>query len=204
MVTKGETLTKELLKKRFNIDCISIPREQRATSDYFLKINKTIAVCEVKDIKDQIPSEENGWKKGDFGFFSRPVNDESRIGHKIQEAFAQLKDYNEPKVLVIVDFDGLPYPTYSLNAAVTGVGGSERIIITETMQGVHTDTNSYHIARGKIKDKVRKINLYFWIDAKKEKIAFRIFPDDAIGKKLQKLIWKRDTEKHGKSFEEKK
>lgn len=196
MATKGEILTTKLFKEKFNIDCVPIRHELSKTADYFLKINnKTIAVCEVKDIKYQIPSEEIGWEKGDFGFWSRSVNDESRIGHKIQEAFRQLQRYDEPKVLVIVDFDDILGSVNSLNAAVTGVGGSERIIIIETMQGVNTYTDSRHIAQGKIKDMVKKIDLYFWIDANKEKIASRVFKDNIVGQKLQKLIWKRDITK---------
>ena len=193
--TKGEDLTKRLFKELFKVDCEDIPREKdKKTADYFLKAdNRIIAVCEVEDIEYDYPSEERGWKLEPDGGWSKeaPVNDEGRIGKKVQRAFSQLKDYSCPKILVIVDFDDFAHPLHSLEAATTGVGGS-RIIIQETFGGVEINANSYHIAKGKIKDMVEKIDLYFWIDGQKKKfIGSRCFSNNFCAKQLQKFIWTR-------------
>lgn len=198
--TMGEKLTEQLFKERFNIECVPILREpNKKTADYFLKADdKIIAVCEVKDIVFDVASEENGWQEFPDGSYEKEaeMNDDSRVGGCIQSAFPQLQNYSEPKVLVIVDFDRIQCSLDSLNAAITGKGSTERLMICETLKGVSIrPDNSYRISNGKIKDMVRKIDLYFWIDVYRKKVFSRIFQDNTKGQKLQTFIWSREQKK---------
>lgn len=189
--TTGELLTKQIFKDKFDIDCIGIPREKdKKTADYFLKADrKTIAVCEVEDIELQRPLVEKGDivdKEGGFESL-RNNNDVERIGKKIQRSFPQLENYNEPKVLVIVDFDNISKPFYLLNATITGMGGT-RLIVSETKNGIDIYADSCHVSEGKIKNIKKKIDLYGWLNVRENTIKFRCLSNNIIGQNLMELI----------------
>lgn len=186
--TRGESFIKGFFAKQFEINCIPIHKRSEKTPDYFLeKGNEIIAVCEVKDIEEH--THNNLCTNTSFGRYSCPAKDVERIGHKIQEAHPQLKSYCEPKVLAIVDFDNMHDPHALLKAALTGRGG-QRIIVTETMQGTDTDVNSYHVARGNIKGKLKNIDLYLMINQRTEKCCTAVFLNNHRGKDLQELFIK--------------
>lgn len=184
---QGQYLIEDFFRTNFKVECVPITQEQRKTADYLLKKDgKSFAVCEVKAI------EEHGHRptceKAKDGGWLCYANDISRIGHKIQEAYPQLQKYNEPKMLAIVDFDDLVNPSGLLSAAVTGKGGTDRVIVTETLQGVDIAQNSDHVAKGKIKTIVQRIDLYFWINARTKQFFTRTFSHNQAGKKLQRLF----------------
>ena len=180
---KSEETIIELFKEKFDIQLVKIPETDAKTPDYMYKPDSDlIFVAELKDIIRGLVSEKTGWKK-DNGWWRKKENAVKKVADKIHEAYKQLKKYNSPKVLIILNYD--PSVDFNdLNETYDGFldyGSPGSIQIRNTA--------SAKIANGRIKDEKDKIDLYIWIDGRdNNKFSFRTTSD--AGKSIKQIHFK--------------
>lgn len=178
-LTKGENLAIELFSK-FDLAAERIVRADAKHADFLIKKNrKVIAVCEVKDIEDVEPSEATGYLKNEFDLWAREDNLPARIGNKVYEGWQQLKGYNSPKILLLVDFDS-DNPN-ELVYALQGGGVFHSVKKPEDKQIFQI---APEVANGRIKDIKQKIDLYIWLDGRKG-IEPKFYYYNCTGKELR-------------------
>lgn len=160
---------KDYFLNNFTIECRKIEEnkgQNGKTPDFLLYKNYlNFAVCEVKDIRDDI--NDGTWeKRNDNGIKSYEKESGFSVGKivsKIKDAYEQLKSYNLPKIVVFVNY----WSDHALS-----------------LNGVLKKPNE-------IKN---KIDLYIWLDKgsvnKEDKIHFRFYDNNSTGKLLRQYFLK--------------
>src|SRR5574337_620692 len=111
----SEQYITQLFQSRYGIVLSKIDEQDGKTgktSDFeYFKDNKRVFVCELKDFRNIKPSEEDGWemhKHSDDSVSAwRISNATSRVNKAISKAYKQLSKYNEPKILIFLNYS--PY-----------------------------------------------------------------------------------------------
>ena len=156
----GCDLVLDLLKDRYGLPVERIPRAPpRPTPDICLPgASGDQFVCEVKTLTAEgryYRSHEVGIE----GLRSAPDRGPERVGKAIQKAYDQLRRSPVPRVLAIVNLDILD--VHDLDTAVGGgyvsQQGDRRHLITVA--------GAERVAKGKVGERFRSIDLYLWIDA---------------------------------------
>lgn len=184
LITKGEKILKQIFLKDYNLTLEKITTNNNKSADfYILKDNKTIAVCEVKDIESIESSEKNGWSHNkETDTWSRPDNAPNRIRTKIHNAFNQLSKYELPKIIVFVNFDSM-VDIKDLQQAINGFlpyySKDDPTKITHIYDGAKKTLE-------RIKYEVDKIDLYIWLgqNSQDKKIYFRTVKNNKTGQEL--------------------
>ncbi|MHB8131605.1 MAG: hypothetical protein ACYDEX_21700 [Mobilitalea sp.] len=183
-----EIYVKELFHDLFSLDFEKIKETNDKTPDFNIKFNRSIiAVAELKSFISEKPSEDNGWIKNKDGIFQKVSDDNgpARVARKIKEAFKQLKNYPNPKVLVFLNKE--PFLDYidlhECYYGFLGYGSKEELYRNDV---------SKKIAEGDIKDIKNKIDIYIWIDRiHKNKIYYRY--TNEVGKAILEKYFKEET-----------
>ena len=174
---KEKEIIKELFKERFGLVLSDVEESQVKSPDFeFLEEGKRRFVAELKTIISVPPSEETGYEKTSTGSWMRKDNSPSRISRLIDNAYKQLKDYPEPKVLIFFDKTG-GLGIFDLETALTekmdfkGPDGSIKTFLTP-------HKNALEINEAK-----NTIDLYVWVEEPahkneyKYKIQFMCYKD---------------------------
>ena len=165
-MTSSEKYVSRLFKDRYGILLRKIDErdgiEGKKPDFEYIKNRRRVFVCELKDYDIVYPSEEAGWynitRHADGSVEgTRESNAPNRISRNIYNAYKQLREYNEPKILIF------------LNQS-SGLNVSD---LDETYKGYfefsiggrkYIDYHARPASKGKIKDIKNKIDLYIWID----------------------------------------
>jgi hypothetical protein len=116
---------------------------------------------EVKHLERTPRTPANGWSVVELAdgvrSASRDDNAPKRVGASIHEAWKQLRNYAEPKILVFLNDDGL-VDVQDLGEAFNGFleYGNEQI--------GYLNVASAKIAEGRILEEKGRIDIYIWID----------------------------------------
>ncbi len=156
----------QIFQSRYGIKLLKIDEQggkKGATPDFeFFDQDKRIFVCELKDFRNIKPSEKDGWKvvkhTDDFVEASRISNATNRISYAIDKAYKQLIKWNEPRVLILLNYS--PYlSVHDLEEVYRGY----RVLTTEN-NVTYLDIYVRRASEGQIKMKKGEIDLYIWID----------------------------------------
>jgi len=166
--TKGEILVKSFFKERYALDFKKIStKKQLKTADFFIKKDKNkIGVAEVKDFIEIYPTEKNsyGYKKDDLGLWTKKDNSANRISQKIKESYKQLKNYNLPKILILVNY-ALDLDFLDLKGTLEGY-----LIYSDKDGNKIKNLSPYNKTQEKIKNKIPNFDAIFWIETDSKKI----------------------------------
>jgi hypothetical protein len=181
-MTRGEILVRSIFEQRYDLKTIRIPPDEASSADYFLyRGQERIASCEIKDIEYVEPSEQTGWKRDSrTKFWSRPDNAPQRIRKKIYEGYRQLRRYDLPKVLVLVNFT-TGCDVADLDQAISGY-----LPYRDAEGNVRLVADKGRGSLGRVQKIMREIDLYIWLDqVRKSDIELRAFEGNV---NIQKLL----------------
>lgn len=158
---EDEKYVREALHARFGIAMQKIPRVPNVkTPDYeLLHAAKRVGILEVKRLERTPRTPENGWTLDERGFTTRSDNAPSRAAAAVHEAWKQLGQAREPKVLAIVNDEPL-MDIGDLEEAVRGFmdyGDAETGIIRNV-------ASSKRAAVVRIRGEADQIDLFVWFD----------------------------------------
>ena len=111
-ISPSEKYLQELFEAQFKINLQKIDEQggrEGSTSDYeFIQDGQRRFVCELKDLEDTPPKEEDGWTivhhpNGNIKSFRKSNAAINRITKDINKAHKQLIKYTEPKILVFLN-----------------------------------------------------------------------------------------------------
>ncbi len=121
---------------------------------------------------------------------SGPDNASNRISNAIDKAYEQLIKYNEPKVLVFLNYSPFlrveDFEEVYRGYRILEVGNNEK----------WRDVSARRASEGEIKEKKRKIDLYIWIDT----INVKELRIDADGIQTEDKIYFRTTTEAGRNI----
>jgi hypothetical protein len=184
-MTPSEKYVCRLFKDRYGILLRKIDErdgiEGQSPDFEYIKNRRRVFVCELKDYDIVYPSEEAGWDIMRHPDGSEEATRESsapnKISRNIYKAYKQLREYNEPKILIFFNKS-------------SGLNVSD---LDETLKGYfefsagdrkYIDCYARRASEGIIKDIKSKIDLYIWIDkanplisGEKDVIYFRTVTD---------------------------
>jgi hypothetical protein len=146
----------------------------------FIQESRRVFVAELKQLGYVQPSKDAGWtiiaKSDDAVEATRLDNAPSRVSDCIYNAYKQLVQYQEPKVLILLDTSpGLDVG--DLEEAFNGC------MVYKNKNVQYINIVSRKIAHGKINEVKNCIDLYIWIDQlQNSKTWFRY--TTAIGKRI--------------------
>lgn len=176
----GENLSKKLFLDNFDLILNKIEKGTKKTPDFILlKNDKKIAACEVKELKEVVPSKEAGWDLNEFNWWTRRDSAPQKIRAKIHNAYKQLKECNLPRVIIFVNFCTM-MDVNDLKQAINGYLPYES---KENPKEITYIFDGSKESLERIKEEIKEINLYVWIQCKNNKIYFRCL-DNEIGKIL--------------------
>jgi hypothetical protein len=177
-VREPEQFVQRLFAKLYGVELQKLPEPgDQKVPDFELVINgERLAVLEVKNLMRVEPSEKTGWRMSPpvprelippvpkvlidrppgFVAWERVDNGPSRVGSVVHEAWKQLRNYPEAKVLVFVNDGDLDVG--DLDEAFNGFMeyGDDSVTVTNIA--------SRKIALGDIREEKNKIDLYVWIN----------------------------------------
>jgi hypothetical protein len=200
-LTSSEQYVCRLIKDRFGIFLRKIGEMGGAKGkkpDFeYAEDGKRIFVCELKDYVAITPSEIGGW---DLVYHldgseeaTRKSNAPNSISRNIYDAYKQLRNYNEPKILIFLNHGASLLGVNDLDDTYRGYfefsAGDRRF----------RDYYAKRASEGDIKDIKSKIDLYIWIDKANppvsdegDEIFFRTVTDE--GKEIVKKYFGMDIE----------
>jgi hypothetical protein len=146
-------------------------------------------VAELKDIDNSVPGESKGWtitKREVQGVIiqsaERKCNAVDRVGTKIHQAFKQLQQYDNPRVIIFLNDDRSFVDIEDLKEALDGYHfyGNEAFS--------YKNVSARRVAEGKIAEEKRQIDLYVWIERHDESVDF--IENTSKGSDLRKTYFK--------------
>lgn len=155
----------DFYKQRYGLSLEKIPEGGSKTPDFIcMSDGKTIFVAELKTLVRDIVSEDAGYVFEEDGFATKEREDNSvnRIRSRIEKAVGQLKLYTEPKIVILLNRDGLDH--LDLKEAVDGwlsYGEGKSKVINRRSAYIAAD----------LKEHISKIDLITWIDEAKRLTA---------------------------------
>jgi hypothetical protein len=183
----GEKLSEKLFLNKFGLSLNKIEKGNKKTPDFILlKDNEEIAVCEVKDLEEVVPSKKAGWNVNKFNCWTRKDNAPQKIRTKIHKAYNQLKAYNLPRVIIFVNFCTM-MDVDDLKQAINGYLPYES---RENPKEITYIFDKSKDSLERIKEEIKGINLYVWIQKNhNNELYFRCL-DDKIGRNLYNIHFK--------------
>jgi hypothetical protein len=166
-----ERYVHQLLAKRFKLELRKLPEAAVKTVDYeLLDSGQRVAVVEVKRLDRTPRTPENGWQvtvRDGITYSTRIDNAPARVGRVIHDAFKQLSQYEEAKILVFVN-DELMMDVYDLDEAYNGF-----LNYGDDVVG-YANWASRKIANGDIREEKTLMDLYIWLERlRPQEPAFR-------------------------------
>ncbi len=165
--TLSERHLQQLFRSRYGIPLTKIDErhgQSGQTPDFeYIRDNNKVFVCELKEFRIFLPSEERGWKvvhhlDGSIEA-TRKSNAINRIGKNIAEAHKQLQRYSEPKILLFLNYEG-GLDVGDLEDVIRGYS-----VLFADGDRTYIDISPRRVSEGKIRSIKYKIDLYIWIDA---------------------------------------
>lgn len=165
--SQDETYVRRLLEERYGLNLRKLDEERDAkTPDYeLIDDGVRAAIAEIKTLGHVERSEAKGWKVERHTPFSwsasRTDNGPSRVSDHVHAAAKQLRRFETPRVLILLNQEPL-LDVHDLEEAVHGYlpYGNEE-------SGYFLNTASMRIAEGRIREDRWIIDLYLWIEPRK-------------------------------------
>jgi len=160
---KSELFVQDLFASKYQIELTKIPEsdEDVKTPDFeYIEDGERIFVAELKNFVFELLSEKQSANVvvHEWGTeATAPDNGASRVAQRIYDAYKQLKTYDEPKVLILLNDDSF-LRVQHLEEAYTGF----QVYSNDEFSIVHRA--SERVAEGRVADVKDKIDLYVWID----------------------------------------
>lgn len=173
-LSRGERFVQALFRTSYGVDLVKIeekPDVPNADFEHLLAGSRDF-VAELKGFVWQPPSTDRGWLVPEHGFAERADNGPQRVAAKIHEAFRQLSERVEPRILLLLNSDNA-LDVMDLEEAYQGF-----LPYVSSDGFFYVNRLSKPISEGRIRDEKALIDLYAWIDwlaERKPTIQFR-FP----------------------------
>lgn len=172
---EAEAFIRQRLQELFGIEARKLAEGPAPTADFeLISDGKVVAVAELKTFQPG-DAAEVGLDCQDDELIAGVLDNDNgteRVGNAINKAAKQLRGYECPKVLVLLNFDEC-MDECDLVAAYRGelnYSGSD---------GRRTvDRSAARVAEGRIKEKKRLIDVFLWVDGRSGKVTTRFRGDD--------------------------
>lgn len=190
---EAEAFIRRRLQELFGLEARKLPERVAPTADFeLIREGKVVAVAELKtfDPRDAAEVELDCHDDDLIAGVLGNDNGTERVGNAINKGARQLRGYECPKVLVLLNFDECMDES-DLVAAYRGelnyIGSDGRTTI---------DRSAARVAEGRIREKKKLLDVFLWVDGRSGKATARFRGDDgrAVAEQLFGYRGRSDTD----------